>query len=205
VTPLLVGTYRKHRHIETCLQSVDAHLHGHTEILFIDDSGDPTHSAWLAQYGKVVETGARGYTTAMKHLCEAADNRQCFVLEEDFTFLSDVHIDHMAEILYHRPYLAQVALLRGPHFPIEHTHGGVIEALKARGHQFRDTAGVIEHTATFTANPSLWRAHVFALGWPTAQWSEEVKGRQLVAAGYRFGYLPGIRVEHHGTRDGHGY
>jgi hypothetical protein len=205
MTPVLIGTYRKRQHIETCLQSADAHLRGVSEIIFIDDSGDPEHSAWLAQYGKVVETGARGYTTAMKHLCAAAEGRQCFILEEDFTFLTDVHIDQLADILYHRPYLAQVALLRGPHFPIEHQHGGVIEALKAKGHQFCDVAGVIEHTATFTANPSLWRAHVFALGWPTAQWSEEVKGRQLVAAGYRFGYLPGIRVEHHGTRDGHGY
>ena len=205
MTPLLVGTYRKRRHIETCLKSADQHLHGIDDITFIDDSGDPTHSAWLAQYGKVIETGARGYTIAMQHLCKAADNRQCFVLEEDFTFLVDVHIDQLAEILYHRPYLAQVALLRGPHFPIEHQHGGVIEALEAKGHTFRDVGGVIEHTATFTANPSLWRAHVFALGWPSGQWSEEIKGRQLASMGYRFAHLPEIRVAHHGTRDGHGY
>jgi hypothetical protein len=141
----------------------------------------------------------------MQHLCAAAEGRQCFVLEEDFTFLTNIHIEQMSEILYHRPYLAQIALLRGPHFPIEHQHGGVIEALQAKGHKFHDAVGVIEHTATFTANPSLWRAHVFDLGWPAAQWSEEVKGRQLAQYGYRFGYLPGIRVQHHGTRAGHGY
>lgn len=205
MTPLLVGTYRKRQHIETCLRSADTHLHGISEIIFIDDSGDPNHATWLAQHGKVVETGARGYTAAMQHLCKAAEGRQCFVLEEDFTFLTDINIEQMAEILYHRPYLAQVALLRGPHFPVEHQHGGLIEALQAKGHTFHDVGGVIEHTATFTANPSLWRAHVFDLGWPTAQWSEEVKGRQLTQYGYRFGYLPGIRVQHHGTRDGHGY
>jgi hypothetical protein len=101
--------------------------------------------------------------------------------------------------------LAQIALLRGPHFPIEHEHGGVIEALKHQGHTFHNVAGIIEHTATFTANPSLWRADVFATGWPHGRLSEELKRDELLHRNYRFGYLPGIRVAHHGQREGHGY
>lgn len=205
MTTLLIGTYRKRRHIETCLKSVDNHLRGHTEIIFIDDSGDPHHSTWLTQHGKVIETGARGYTTAMQHLCAAALGRQAFILEEDFELLTDVHIDELAEHLYHRPYLAQIALLRGPHFPVEHTHGGLIEALQAQGHRFHHVGGLIEHSATFTCNPSLWRADVFTSGWPHGRLSEELKRDQLKQRGYRFAFLPGIRVAHHGERQGHGY
>jgi hypothetical protein len=205
MTPLLIGTYRKTKHIGDCLRSVDEHLTGISDITFIDDSGDPAHSAWLRQYGAVVETGGQGYTAAMKQLCKAANDRESFVLEEDFTFLTDVNTEELSEILFYRPHLAQIALLRGPHFPIEHQYGGLIEALQAKGHVFRQAGQIIEQTATFTANPSLWRADVFTTGWPTARWSEEVKRDQLIVRGYRFGYLPGIRVAHHGEREGTGY
>lgn len=205
MTHLLIGTYRKRKHITDCLRSVDRCLTGHTDITFIDDSGDTQHSQWLTRYGKVVEVGGGGYTAAMREACKEAGVQQCFWLEEDFTILEPVHLDELAEILWHRPYLAQIALLRGPHFPVEHQHGGLIEALQAQGHSFTEVHGVIEHTATFTANPSLWRAEVWAAGWPTGRWSEEMKRDQLLTKGYRFGFLPRIRVAHHGEREGHGY
>lgn len=202
---LLIGTYRKRTHIEACLASVDQHLHGVTDITFIDDSGDHDHLCWLGQYGDVVDVGRKGYTAAMKRVCAAADGQPAMFLEEDFTFLTHCYLEEMAELLYHRPYLAQVALLRGPHFPIEHQHGGVIEALQHKGHQFTDVCGLLEHTATFTCNPAVWRGEVFAAGWPIGRWTEELKGKQLVQRGYRFAYLPGIRVEHAGQREGFGY
>lgn len=201
----LIGTYRKQRHIPAALRSLEQHVTGITDLIFIDDSGDPDNSARLAQYGKVIETGAQGYGTAMKAACNAAENQQCLWWEEDFTALESVNLTQLSDILYHRPYLAEIALLRGPHFPIEHRHGGLIEALQAKGHQFNEVNGVIEHTACFTCNPSVWRGEVFAAGWPTGHLSEEIKGHQLAAAGYRFGYLPGIRVAHHGERSGYGY
>lgn len=204
---LIVGTYRKRAFIETCLQSVDEHILGVDDIVFIDDSGDPEHREWLANYGTVIPVGPKqcGYTPAMKQVCAAADGQPCMFLEEDFTFRDDVYLDELAELLYHRPYLAQVALLRGPHFPIEHEHGGLIEALQAKGHQFTDVVGLIEHTACFTCNPAVWRGEVFAAGWPNGRWTEEIKGRDLVRQGYRFAYLPGIRIDHSGTREGFGY
>jgi hypothetical protein len=205
MTRLLIGTYRQRQHIEDCLRSMDEHLKGVTDIVIVDDSGDTDHCAWLAQYGKVIQVGRQGYTVAMRHLSEAAEREAAFILEEDFTFTQDMHIDELVEILWHRPYLAQIALLRGPHFPIEHQFGGLIEALQYKGNEFKTVAGVIEHVATFTMNPALIRGEVWAAGWPIGRLSEERKRDQLRGKGYRFGFLPGIRVEHHGTRQGHGY
>jgi hypothetical protein len=203
--PLLIGTYRGSKHIHECIESVGQHLSGYGDITFIDDSPDPTNADRLKEFGKVVSVGGRGYQVAMQAACAEAAGRECFWLEEDFTFLQDIDLGELHDILYHRPYLAQVVLLRGPHFEIEHRHGGLIEALQFKGHTFTAVNGIIEHTACFSMNPTLIRGEVGSAGWPTGRWSEEIKGRHLVAQGYRFGYLPGIRVAHDGERTGHGY
>ena len=203
--PVLVGTYRKRVHINECLESIHKHLKGFGDITFIDDSGDPEHVDWLRQYGKVVASDSQGYRTAMTLACNEAGGREAFWIEEDFMFLQDIDLGDLSDILYHRPYLAQVVLLRGPHFPVEHEHGGLIEALEARGQKFTDVNGIIEHTACFSMNPTLIRGEVWAQGWPLGKWSEAIKGDILRNQGYRFGYLPGIRVEHHGERSGHSY
>jgi hypothetical protein len=36
-------------------------------------------------------------------------------------------------------------------------------------------------------------------------WTENQKRDELRSAGYRFGMLPGVKVEHVGNRDGFGY
>lgn len=202
---VLIGTYRKLKHVLDCIDSVSSNVTGRTDIVFIDDSGDPANSEYLRRYGEVVETGGVGYTQAMMKLCAAADGQQCFVLEEDFTIEQPVNLVEIGEMLWHRPYLAQIALLRQPVYQIEHEHGGVVEALEAGGHRFNTVGGLIEQTATFTANPSVWRGDVFSTGWPDAKWSEEAKRDELLARGYRFAYLPGIRCHHHGEREGYGY
>lgn len=202
---VIIGTYRRHAHIEACLSSMDAHLGGVSDVVFIDDSGDDEFAHWLMQYGRVVALDRQGYSAAMRTACAAAQGNECFWLEEDFTFVQPVHLDELSETLYHRPYLAQVALLRGPHFEIEHRHGGLLEALVAQGHVMTEVNGVIEQTATFTSNPSLWRGEIWASGWPQGDWTEEQKRVELIAAGYRFGFLPGIKVNHTGIRSGHGY
>lgn len=203
--PVIIGTYRRRKHMDECMDSMFKHLKGVDEIIFVDDGDDPDTSDYLRTFGHVEETRGQGYRAAYQAICRMADGKAAFVLEEDFTFTSDVDAEEMYDMLYHRPYLAQVVCLRGPHFPIEHHHGGVIEALKAKGHKFTEVNGLIEHTACFSANPGVWRGEVFASGWPFERWSEEIKGRRLAAQGYRFAYLPGIRVEHHGEREGHGY
>jgi glycosyltransferase involved in cell wall biosynthesis len=202
---VIVGTYRKRDYIEACLRSLEAHVSGVTEIEFVDDSGDAEQVAWLSQYGKVYDLPQAGFTAAMKVACVAAAGQHAMWLEEDFEFLVPVDLDEMAEMLVARPHLAQLALLRGPHFPDEHMHGGVIECLKQRGHKFTKVDGVIEHNATFTCNPAVWQPEVFSWGWPDEPWSEDKKRNELVGYGYRFAYLPGVRVRHSGVRSGKGY
>lgn len=202
---LIVGTYRKRDYIEAALSSIDRHVRGITDVVFVDDSGDLDHHAWLAQHGKVVDVGKRGYNAAMRAVCAAAEGEQFMFWEEDFTAVRDIDVDRMAEVLHLRPYLAQVALLRPAWFPVEHQHGGLIEALIAKGHSFADVDGVLEHSACFTGNPAVWRASTAASGWPVGKWSEDRKRDLLLAEGYRFGYLPGIAVHHDGERAGFDY
>lgn len=202
---VIVGTYRKRLHVERALRSLDEKLSGVSGIHFVDDSGDPEHSEWLRQYGEVTETGAKGYGAAMRAVCSVGFGSEAMFWEEDFTLLEPVNLEEISELLFHRPHLAQVALLRGPHFPVEHEHGGVLEALRVKGHRIDDVGPLWEQTATFTCNPSVWRSSVFQSGWPNCRWSEDRKRDELVRAGYRFGFLKGIRVEHDGERSGHGY
>lgn len=204
---VLIGTYRKREHIEECLRSVDEHLRGVTGLTFIDDSGDQEHRDWLKQFGRVVHVSDQqaGYGAAMKAVCKTAEGREAMFLEEDFTFITEVSLEAMAEVLWHRPYLAQVALLRQPWFPNEIVHGSLMKALEARGYEFQEVCGVIEQDATFTCNPAVWRGPVFASGWPEGKWSEDRKRDELLAQGYRFSWLPGVRVHHSGERQGFDY
>lgn len=204
---LLVGTYRKKKYVAKCLKSVEQYLSGYDDVVFIDDSGDDKHATWLAQYGQVVATGGSGFQRAYQALCEAAGGEEVFVMEEDFRLTVPVNIAEMSEHLFFRPYLSQVALLRGPCYGHEEQAGGVLEFLASRGHQVRDVNGLVEVTGSFTCNPSLWRGHVSALGWPQRDSSEVVKARQLGELGYRGSYLPGIRCLHVGEdkTGGHSY
>jgi hypothetical protein len=201
----IIGTYRLRNHIETALKSLDTKVIGITDLVFVDDSGSGENAAWLSQYGKVIETNRGGYNVAMKAACAAADNEEAFWFEEDFEVLARVDLSMMSEILYHRPYLAELALLRGPHFEIEHQHGGLIDALVAQGHVFRTVSGVIEQTATFTTNPAVIRADVWNTGWPDGNMSEDSKRDELLSRGYRFGFMPRIILRHNGIRSGYGY
>lgn len=210
---LIVGTYRKQAYINPALDSINQYVSGVSETVFVDDSGDPEHQSWLSQFGRVVDTGRSGYGPAMRAVCaEAGEDPFCF-WEEDFTATADVDLNGMRDVLDDRRDLAQLALLRGPHFPVEHEHGGLIEALEAKGEKFELVAqpgfgmsrNIYVQTATFTCNPAVWQRGVAAQGWPDGQWSEDAKRDQLLAQGYKFGFVPGIKVQHEGVRSGYGY
>lgn len=206
---IVIGTYRERAYIGRCLNSIAEHVSGVTEIVFVDDSGNPSHSRWLEQYGAVSQTHAAGYNEAMQEVCRVAGNEPFAFVEEDFTFTSPVDLNDMAATIDAHPDLAQLALLRGPHFPIEHEHGGVLEGLVARlGQPFvdlrREPYGWSQR-GTFTGNPAVWRAGIAADGWPRGRWSEDKMRDRLLADGYRFGFLNGVRVAHDGVRSGKGY
>jgi hypothetical protein len=216
---IVIGTYRKEAYIKRALDSIEQFVTGYDGIDFVDDSGDPNWAELLRGYSPnstVVDVGGRGYNAAMKAVCELVGDEAFVFWEEDFVALEPISLDVLEGILDDRPHLAQIALLRGPHFPIEHEHGGLLEALRAKGHEIPlvlesvpfgppATYGVYEQTATFTCNPAMWRAGIAAKGWPDGKWSEDAKRDQLIADGYRFGFLPGIRVAHEGVRSGFDY
>lgn len=206
---LIVGAYRGTHLVERAVRSLAALATGIDRIVIVDDSGDAATREQLAQHVDVVPVAehAAGYGTAMRTVCREAGDGPFVFWEEDFILTAPVDFEALAADLARRPHLAQIALLRGPHFPIEHRHGGLLEALNHRipGSVLGDVDGVIEQTGTFTCNPAVWAAGVAAQGWPTGKWSEDRKRDDLLAAGYRFGFLPGVRVTHDGERSGTDY
>lgn len=207
---LIIGTYRKRLHVEKALASIDKYVKGVTDLCFVDDSGDAEHRLWLGQYGHVIPVAEgvnAGYTRAMGVVAQTFQGQTGCFWEEDFTAIKPIDLDHMSELLYHRPNLAQIILLRGAHFPVEHEHGGVVEALEAKGHTItRAPDGLIYQRATFSCNPAVTRGEVWAAGWPTSgRWTEDIKRDELLRAGYSFAWLAGQTVEHSGERSGHSY
>lgn len=206
---LIIGAYRGTELVERAVQSLLEQATGIDRIVIVDDSGDTPVREQLAQYGEVVPVAdaPAGYGAAMRTVCREAGADAFVFWEEDFILTAPVDFEALAVELQQRPHLAQIALLRGPHFPIEHRHGGLLEALSIRitGSVLGDIDGVIEQTGTFTCNPSVWAAGIAAQGWPTGKWSEDRKRDDLLTAGYRFGFLPGIRVAHDGQRSGTDY
>ena len=202
---VLVGTYRKRKHVEAALRSLEQNVSGVTDLVFIDDSGSKRNARWLANYGRVVEVGKKGFTAAYQAVCEAAEGQDCLILEEDFTFLVKVNLPELQEKLHKWSWLAQISLLRVPIFQEEIECGGIVEMFRRRGDNVVETEGLIVHRSNFSCNPSLWRGEVCEMGWPQVADSEVVHTRELVAKGYKFACLPGIGIEHHGKHSGFGY
>lgn len=140
----IIGSYRGTSYIKRALQSLSEHARGITELIIVDDSGQPTWSEqmrWLTLQQPavptirptVIETRKAGYNRAMQQVLRLAPHDEPFLFwEEDFTLDVDTDFRLLGELLMRRPELAQIALLRGPHFPIEHEHGGLLPALEAR-------------------------------------------------------------------------
>lgn len=206
---LIIGTYRKAAYIQRALTSIEEHVTGVTKLSFVDDSGDPSNSRWLTQWGEVVETHGGGYNAAMQAVCRTAGSDPVAFWEEDFEAVAPIDLMSMLTILDEHAQLAQIALLRGPHFPIEHEHGGLLEGLVARlgteAVDLRRESYGWSQLGTWTCNPAVWRAGIAADGWPEGKWTEDKMRDRLLTQGYRFGYLDGIRVHHDGERSGHGY
>jgi glycosyltransferase involved in cell wall biosynthesis len=153
-----------------------------------------------------------GFCTACRSGWRKASASECefvFWLENDFRFLRPLDLRQLAEHLRRDHLLAQMSLLRQSVSPQEHQHGGVIEALRARGHEFASNGAWLRHRAYFTTNPSLMR-RTFMADNPWPAYERECEGRfglDLIARGYSFGIWGNGEpwVEHIGVRDGYGY
>lgn len=216
---VILGTYRGPFLVTRALASLQAHLTGWDSLTIIDDSGN---SEWVDFYErilvefpggksfrpKVVAFPQKGYNVAMREVCRQARDERFMFWEEDFVLKVPVDLRELEVILDERPGLAQVALLRGPHFPIEHQFGGLLEGLQARrphAEIVHEADGLIVQKEIFTCNPAVWQEGIAARGWPLGKWSEDAFTRELQSAGYAFAYLPGVRVTHDGERSGFGY
>jgi len=205
---IIIGCYRKLTLVPRLLDSIDEHVkHLQLDLVFVDDSADDATQRMLRRFGEVLDVGGKGYGAAMRAACDVGAREPFSVwIEEDFTFTAPVDFEALADVLYETPRLAQIVLQRQPWFPNEVKAGGLVPALVERGHQFHPIGhGLLEHTAFFSGNPSVWRREVFEAGWPDARWSEDVKGRELVAAGYSFALTEDVLVHHDGERSGKGY
>lgn len=230
----IIGSYRGTSYVKRAIESLSENARGITELIVVDDSGQSTWSEqmrWLklTQPGldgsivpTVIETHKQGYNRAMQAVLRLAPSYQPFLFwEEDFTLEVETDFAQLGLLLSNNPDLAQIALLRGPHFPIEHEHGGLLPALEAR--LGADRVGLrTEHRSielatatlsedlhiqrgTFTCNPSVWAPIVKQLGWPRGSWSEDKMRDRLLHRGYEFAFVPGERVVHDGVRSGFGY
>lgn len=205
MTLLIIGTYRGTALVERAMRTINKRMTGVSEVVLVDDSGNPETSQALRRYGEVIEVGGKGYNAAMKAVCARAGADAFMFWEEDFILNAKVDLGDLAGLLDQRPHLAQIALLRQAWFRVEVRAGGLIQALQQRGEKVELVQGVWEQQGTFTCNPALWRAGIAASGWPDGEWSEDAKRDQLIAEGYSFGFLDGVRVFHDGRRSGHGY
>lgn len=207
---LVVLSNRRTRYLPDTLENIRSLVTGWTHLTIVDDSGDEDFRWYLretncdASIVSLADSPA-GYGHAMEAATAAMHGSHAAFWEEDFLALEPINLTHIADVLTERPHLAQVALLRQPWFANEVTHGGVIEALEAEGARFTIRDGLLEHDAFFTGNPAVWSRAAFETGWPRGSWSENRKRDELRHRGYRFGMIPGVKVQHVGERTGFGY
>jgi len=238
---VVIGSYRGVELVHRALESLRKNASGITDIAIVDDSGDNGTTEALrdelytfaTQYGlpnkvrlnpRVVALEKRGYQIAMQAVAHVAQEQAAggraaprfLFWEEDFILTSPVDLDAMEAILLDHPELAQLALLRGPHFPIEKRYGGLLPALERRlGKQVvklrqEETGSALYPSmwvqrGTFTCNPSVWQEGISRLGWPRGAGSENRQRERLRLKGYEFAFLTEERVEHDGVRSGSGY
>jgi|GEM_PF-1846571 len=208
---VVVLSNRGDAYVHDAIASLAEHVTGWGELTIVDDSGDEDHRARMAvRYpdAQIVPVAPKpaGYGRAMGTVFDVMAGEHALFWEEDFRAVSDIDLEALTAHLRGDPWLAQVALLRGPWFGNEHATGGVIEAREAQGAKFTRVGGLIRHVDHFTSNPSVLPRWVWERGWPEGDWSESRFGRQLVADGHGFAYIDGgVMVEHVGVRSGFGY
>lgn len=189
----------------------------------VDDSGDYEYRRWLRTEFPLwavrpVRFNAAGYSAAMQTVWdESYTQRHVFLIEDDFVFTRPVFLADLISVLCARPYLAQLVLLRQAWFPNEIQHGGLIPALEAQGRVMNPVKSPhthsqwIEHTATWSSNPTVFRGGNWVLDhpWPSGEGSEYRFGQDLFQAepSTRVAYWGNGTeyVEHIGQRTGFGH
>lgn len=183
-----------------------------------DDTGDNMHRAMLAASYPSIEhiasgprLGAAGAVqAAWRILAEASSADYIFHLEDDFTFTRPIDLNDLTRLLNDRPWLAQVALRRGPVNDAEHAAGGVIEQhpdwYTDRHDRTADGRGRhwLEHRAYWTNNPCLYRRSLLTAGWPGhvhGRYSEDTFHQRLMVRGTPEAHGVDVAYAYWGARD----
>jgi len=178
------------------------------EGFIVDDSGDEEYGEWLdneyfPRFRVLHHTERRGCSAAVRTGWEhASEHEYIWHAEDDFIYRRVVPLGRMVAILDDHPYLAQLALKRGPHGPVELAVGDLMAVELDR---WEDHEGFCDTDLIFTFNPCLIPRDVIAvaLADPSPRTEPNVT-TSLLAKGYRFGYLGQTtdppRVHHIGER-----
>jgi glycosyltransferase involved in cell wall biosynthesis len=205
----LVLTCGREEYLARTVETMRARVQGLSELVVVDDSGDPEHLLRVRQLDGVdrVEpvhpTRNLGYTAAMAEVYRlASDAEFTFVSEDDFTYERPIDLNEIAAVMRSNPHLRQMALRRQPWYPAEIEAGGVMEHAERRGLRRRlgwtnpavrpaslalgpvsATHGKLveweEHRLYWTNNPHVLPIEVARLGWPRGRWSEAAQGRRI--------------------------
>lgn len=215
MTLVICLTNRRDTYVRNALTSLREHVTGYSDLLVVDDSGDPQWRAELADDAHIdvvpVADQPAGYTSAMRAIWNHAAGTYLFLLEEDFTIDRPVNLAYLQHLLDSSPQLAQIALQRGPWYCNERRIG-VLAAQRNRVDCIRRAEGRplttwtahpthVEHTAGITCNPSLWSPSALETEWPDTHWSEEAMGNKLLERGLTSAWL-GQEGDQHVTHHG---
>ena len=206
---LVVITDGRRSYLSRAIGSMEENLRGpFAERFIVDDSGDPEYGKWLEDdfsddFVIVHHAERKGCSGAVRTGWQAAS--ECGFIwhaEDDFVYTEPVDLEYMAAILGAEPYLAQLALKRPPHGPVE---GAAGDLMAVQPDRWEDHEGFCDTDLIFTFNPCLIPRDVIAvaLADPSPRTEPNVTSSCL-AKGYRFGYLGQTtdppRVHHIGER-----
>lgn len=167
-------------------------------LLMIGDGRDETHERSKASFEQMVLPSTTfdqvvivddsehklGFAGAIQHGWEQLRTDYVFHLELDFTLNWAVDLAPIVQTLEERRYLTQIALLRGPENPNEHSAGGIIPRDPDSYEQIETADGRawIEHRKFFTTNPCVYPRWIYERGWPQTSESEGRFGIELFNA-----------------------
>lgn len=219
ICAVLLTNGRKN-HVEDAFHTMIPLIQQCTDGVVVDDSGDLEYREWVAHYTGLttvaVDENPAGYARAMGTVWDVAQAFDYVLLiEDDFILKAEIDLSRMVDMLEVQPHIQQFVLLRQPWFGNEVEAGGLIPALENIGRTFRkhSTNRWIEHRATWSTNPTLFRGKewVEAHPWPQQDGSEYAFGQALFAedsanvCAYWAKHNQDVSVEHIGERKGFGY
>lgn len=208
---MVILSHRKQQFIGQTLWTLRNLGRGITDVVVVDDSGDPEHHQWLDDHGfQFSLTHPRGksvgYLQSMNVVWQAArsmaDERGVdYVLlwEEDFQLIRLTDFFHLAAIMSTETPLAQLNLQRQAVYGVERRHG-YLESHQRRGYELvpvihTDGSEWVRRRRPFTTNPGMIRREVLDIDWPTRGRCDSVEGGaepamslQLEGLGWHFGW-----------------